>query len=102
MLNGIFEIDVGVNVGGSGRSQWSIRGTALVCLRRKGRRDGVGRVGRPAVAFLVGRDLAATAAKVSFPAQKSSRGLGISTDSVLPAKFQDMLEFVLVLVGAMS
>ena len=62
----------------------------------------LGGVGRPADVFLVGRDFAATAAKLSFPTQKSSRGLGILTDSVLPAKAKPRAELVLVLVGAMS
>lgn len=58
-----------------------------------------GGVGSPPVGFRVGRDLAATAAKLSLPAQKSSRGFGILTDSVIPAKA--MLELA-ALVGAMS
>ena len=61
----------------------------------------LGGVGRPLVGFLTGRDLAATAAKLSLPAQKSPRGLGMSTDSVIPAKAIAMLELVM-LVGAMS
>ena len=60
----------------------------------------LGGVGRPAFCFLTGKDLAATAAKLSLPAQKLSRGLWISTDSVIPAKAKAMLELVLVLVGA--
>ena len=62
----------------------------------------LGGVGRPALCFLTGKDLAATVAKLSLPAQKLSRGLWISTDSVIPAKAKAMLELVLVLVGAMS
>ena len=61
----------------------------------------LGGVGRPPVGFRAGRNLAATAAKLSLPAQKSSRGFGISTDSVIPAKAKEMLELV-ALVGAMS
>ena len=62
----------------------------------------LGGVGRPALCFLTGKDLAATAAKVSLPAQKLSRGLGMLTDSVIPAKAKAMLELVLLLVGAIS
>lgn len=62
----------------------------------------LGGVGRPALCFLTGKDLAATVAKVSLPAQKLSRGLGMVTDSVIPAKAKAMLELVLGLVGAMS
>ena len=62
----------------------------------------LGGVGRPALCFLTGKDLAATVAKVSLPAQKLSRGLGMSTDSVIPAKAKAMLELVLLLVGAIS
>lgn len=62
----------------------------------------LGGVGRPALCFLTGKDLAATVAKLSLPAQKLSRGLRITTDSVIPAKAKAMLELVLVLVGAMS
>ena len=43
MFDGVFEIDVGVDVSRSGRSQRSSRGAALVGLGRKRRRDGVGR-----------------------------------------------------------
>lgn len=51
--------------------------------------------------FEVGRDLAATAAKLSLPLKRSlPRGLGISTEAVRPAKAMAMLEVALV-VGAM-
>jgi len=60
-----------------------------------------GGVGRPPVGLRAGRDLAATAAKLSLPAQKSSRGFGMSTDSVIPANAKAMLE-LRGLVGAMS
>lgn len=42
VLDGIFKIDVGVNMGRSGRGQRSSRSATLVGLGRKGRRDGVG------------------------------------------------------------
>ena len=43
MLNSIFKIDVGVDVGRSGRSERSGGSATLVGLGRKGGRDGVGR-----------------------------------------------------------
>lgn len=46
VLDSIFKIDIGVHMGGSGRSERSSRSAALVGLRRKGRRDGVGRRGK--------------------------------------------------------
>lgn len=46
--------------------------------------------------------LATTAAKVFLPVQKvASRGFGMLTDSVLPAKAKAMLEVPLLLVEAM-
>ena len=43
VLNGIFEVNVGVNVGRCGRSQRSIRGAPFIGLRRQRWRDRVGR-----------------------------------------------------------
>ena len=62
----------------------------------------LGGVGRPLVLGLIGRDFAATEAKLSLPAQRlgSSRVLGILTDSVIPASARARLEEALVLVGA--
>ena len=61
----------------------------------------LGGVGRPPVFGFAGADLAATEAKLSFPSQKSVlRGLGILTDSVIPARAREMLEGWVVLVGA--
>ena len=60
-----------------------------------------GGVGSPAGCLLDGRDLAATAAKVSRPDQKVvSYGLGMSTEAVMPAKAMAMLEVFLLFMGA--
>lgn len=74
-------------------------------LKAWGGRDGemeLGGVGNMPDCFLVGRDLAATVAKLSRPVQKlPSRGVGKSTDAVMPAKAMAMLE-VFWMIGAMS
>lgn len=46
VLDGIFKVDVGVDVNESGRGRRSVGGTSLECLRRKGGGDGVGRSGQ--------------------------------------------------------
>ena len=62
----------------------------------------LGGVGSIPDCFLVGSDLAATVAKLSLPVQKPpSRGLGISTEAVMPAKAMAMLD-VLLVTGAIS
>lgn len=58
-----------------------------------------GGVGKPAGCLLDGRDFAATAAKLSLPAQKVVLyGFGMSTEAVIPAKAIAMLEVLLVLL----
>ena len=52
VLDSIFKIDVGFDVGGSGRGEWSSRSAALVGLGRKGGRDGVGRSRKTGVRLL--------------------------------------------------
>ncbi len=61
-----------------------------------------GGVGKPAGCLWDGRDLAATAAKVSRPDQKVvSYGFGMSTEAVMPAKAMAILEVFLLLTEAM-
>ena len=71
----------------------------------------LGGVGSPAGCGFVGRDLAATAAKLSLPVQKALlRDLGMSTEVVMPARAMAMLEWcwwlllivLLVVTGAIS
>ena len=52
VLDSIFEIDVGIHMGGSRRRERSSRSAALVGLGRKGRRDGVGRSRKTGVLLL--------------------------------------------------
>jgi hypothetical protein len=52
MFDGIFEVEVGVNVNSSGRSQRSVEGATFVRLRRKGRRDRIWRGREAAGGFL--------------------------------------------------
>lgn len=55
----------------------------------------LGGVGKAEACLLEGAGLAATAAKVFLPAQKlASRGFGMLTESVLPAKATAMLELL--------
>ena len=69
-------------------------------MKPSGGRDGdieLGGVGRAEVQGLVmGRDRAATAAKVSLPVQSKplSRGLEVSTTTVLPARAMVILELL--------
>lgn len=61
----------------------------------------LGGVGSSMGWFLDGGALAVTAAKVSLPAQNPvSRGFGMSTEAVIPAKAVPMVEVVLT-IGAM-
>ena len=56
----------------------------------------LGGVGKAEACLLEGADRAATAAKLFLPAQKlASRGFGMLTKSVLPAKAKEMLELLL-------
>lgn len=60
----------------------------------------LGGVGRSIGCFLDGGALAVTVAKVSLPAQNpASRGFGMSTEAVVPAKAVPTVEAVLM-VGA--
>ena len=52
VLDSIFKINVGIDVGGSGGSERSSRGAALVGLWRKGRGDGVGRSRKTGILLL--------------------------------------------------
>jgi len=61
-----------------------------------------GGVGNPAGCLFDGRDLAATAAKVSRPDQSVvTHGFEMSTEAVMPAKAIAMLEVFLLLTRAM-
>lgn len=56
-----------------------------------------GGVGSPAGCGFIGRDLAATAAKLSLPVQKEFlRDVGMSTEVVMPARAMAMLEVLLL------
>ena len=55
----------------------------------------LGGVGKAAGCGWLGRDLAATAAKLSLPVQKVlADGLGMSTEAVMPARAMAMLELL--------
>ena len=60
----------------------------------------LGGVGRPPVLFFAGAGLAASLAGCSWP-ESPSRGLGMLTDSVIPARARAMLDLRLLPVGAM-
>ena len=55
VLDSIFKINVGIDVGGSRGSERSSTGAALVGLRRKGRGDGVGRSRKAGIVLLDGQ-----------------------------------------------
>jgi hypothetical protein len=92
MIDRILKIDVGVAKRLCWRGGRAGLGVIFKSLGRQGRGDGIGGGGKSG-GLHAGRDLAATAAKLSFPAQRAAcRDFGISTEAVRPARAIAILE----------